>query len=53
MSCALCGKFVSENIKDLAAKEVERDKGRKMAEDQNWSPGNWENLRVVVQKSWE
>ena len=52
-SCALCGKFISENIMALAAKEVERDKRRKMEEDQNWIPRNWENLRDVVQKGWE
>ena len=49
MSCALCSKFISENIKDLAAEEVERDKRRKMEEDPNWIPRNWENLWDEVQ----
>ena len=53
VSCALCGKFISENIKDLAAKEVELNKRKKTMEDPNWIPRNWENLRDVVQKSWE
>ena len=52
VSCALCGKFISENIKDLAAKEVERDKRRKMEEDPNWIPRDWAKLRDVVQNSW-
>jgi len=53
VSCALCGKFVSENIKDLMTKEVERDKRRKMKEDPNWIPRNWKNLRNVVQNGWK
>ena len=52
MSCELCGKFISKNIKDMATKEVERDKRRKMKEDPNWIPRNWENLRNVVQNTW-
>ena len=55
VSRALCGKFISENIKDIVAKEVERDKRRKMQEDPNWNwiPQNWENLRDAVQNSWK
>ena len=52
VSCELCGKFISKNIKDMATKEVERDKRRKMKEDPNWIPRNWENLRNVVQNTW-
>ena len=53
VSCVLCGKFISENIKDLVAKEVERDKRRKMKEHPNWIPRNWNNLRNVVQNGWK
>ena len=41
VSCALCGKFISENTKDTAIEEVERDKRRKMKEDPNWIPRDW------------
>ena len=53
VSCALCRKFISEKVKNLAAKEVEHDKRRKMEEGPIWIPRDWESLRDVVQKSWE
>ena len=51
VSCALCGKFISENIKDIAIEEVERDKRRKMKEDPNWIPRNWYNLGNILQST--
>ena len=52
VSCIACGKFISEEVEMMAAKEVQADKERKMEDHPKWVPRDWETLRKVVQGSW-
>ena len=53
VSCGVCKRFISNEVKELVAEEVRRDKDRKTKQDPKWIARDWETLRSVVHDSYK
>ena len=53
VSCGVCKRFISNEVKELVAEEVRRDKDRKTKQDLKWIARDWETLRNVVHGSYK
>jgi len=52
VDCAVCHRFISEEVEELVEEAVEKDSARKRQNDPTWVTCDWVTLRRVVQGNW-